>query len=335
MRLHLILFILWGFSIGCYNPSTEKNSKTESELNIPIIDIDNALSNISNTPFKCSEFIEDIEYIPLETNNKSLLGGLRGVQILATPEFVYCDLKKFNIKTGRYINLIGKQRGRGPGEFIMAIGSATDLTDNRVFVLANENHKILVYDKDNNFIKKIDVLPQIRGISYLGDNRLILFRADIVSLYDNTGPFEYQILNLIDERIIYTREIVKISEATNGKKEKRFYSYGIGRNSNWYYDNKVQYYESFTDTIFTIEKNGKRIPRFFVNRKNNKPPFSEILDNGSFERNRPKYIEIISVFETPRYLFFNIKRGLKEGSYYARFDKLKPLVLRYKSNKFN
>ena len=96
--------------------------------------------------------------------------------------------------------------------------------------------------------------------------------------------------------------------------------FGIGRNANWYFNNKVQIYESISDTIFTLETDGKRIPRFYVNRKNIKPPLSEILDNKLFENNRSKYIDITSIFETPKYLFIRIRRGIKEF-FCARYDK--------------
>lgn len=313
------LFLLFISFIGCSPSSSRHDQLGGSSLNIPIINIDSGLKNISNTPFKCSEFIDDILFIPLETNKESLLGnGKFAVKILPASEFIYCDLKKFRLMDGRFINSIGK-KGRGPGEFPLAIGSTTDIKDNRVFILANGIHQVLIYDSNNVFIKKVDVLPEIQGITYIGDDNLVLFRDATSYLTSFTIPFEYQILNLKEERIIYTREIKYLSENLKNRKEK-FLSFGIGRNCNWLFDNKVQYYESFTDTIFTIDRKGSRIPRFYINRGNIKPPISEILDNETFNRNRSKYVTLTSFFETPRFIFFNLKKGLIEG-YIGRFDK--------------
>ena len=322
MKTHLLLFIFSGLFIGCNQTSTKKNTQSNSELSIPVIDLDNALKNISKTPYKCSEFIEDIEFLPLETNTESLLGKNKFfVSILGTPEFVYYDLNKFSLKDGKFIYQVGK-RGRGPGEYTLAIGSTTAIEDNRVFVQDNQTHQVLIYDNSNNFIKKLNVLDGIGGISYLGADKLVLFNGS-ESIYPNTVPFEYHIYDLKEDRIIYTREILDIKKAWQNKSGKIFGSHGIRRNSNWYFKNKVQFFESYSDTIYTIEANCTRTPRFYVKRKNYKPPLSELFDTERYMKNRPKYIEIVSFFETPRYLFLKFYKGGFEASYIARFDKVK------------
>ena len=189
------------FIIGCSQSNSKSGSNKTS--NIQIIDIDNGLKTISRIPIKCSDFIDSVQYINLETNQESLIGGLRGVQIMTTPDFLYGDFKKFSLYDGKYIHSVGK-RGRGPGEFTMAIGSATDIINNRVFVLDNWTEELLIYDADNNFIKKIDVVDQVQRIGYLGNENLIFLRDDSFIFYP---PFEYQVYNLSEERISYTREI--------------------------------------------------------------------------------------------------------------------------------
>ena len=323
MKTHLSICIFLVFFAGCTPSTNKKNRLAENETSIPVIDIENALNSVSNTPFKCSEFIDSIEYLPLETNKESVFGnGQFAVPILSSSEFVYCDLKKFSLKDGKFIYQVGK-RGRGPGEFTMAIASTTDIENNRIFVLDNWTHLVNIYDNSNNFIKKLDVLPEVYGIMYMGNDKLILFRS--YAFYGNTVPFEYQIYDINGEKVIYTREIKSIKEALQGKTYGTFMSFGIGHNSNWYFNNKVQFYESFTDTVFTIETNGTRVPRFYVNRENKKPPLSEMLDKELFESNRSKYIMITSVFETPKYLFLKIRKGIKEH-FCARFDKVSQIT---------
>ena len=319
MKNILILLVLFGILSGCSQSSNQNKHSSGNIENIPMIDIDGAFMDINTTPLKCSEFIEDIEYIQLETNNESVLGGRNGVLIFASPEFMYYDLKKFGLTDGKFIHSVGKI-GRGPGEYLLALGAATDIHDNRVFVLENWNRRILVYDNDNNFIKDIDVQQEISDINYLGDNNIILFRGSFLDLQSGTAPIEYQIYNLTEERIINQREMRGIIKALHGT-EKIPNVFGMGTNCNWYFENKLQYFESFTDTIFSIGKDGKITPRFFVNRKNNKPPLSVMIDTKSFEKNRSKYIEISSIFETPRYLFIRFFID-ERGSFIASFDKV-------------
>lgn len=324
MKVNQSLIILVILLAGCSPSTNKKNRLPENETSIPVIDIENALKSVSNTPFKCSEFIDSIEYLPLETNKESVFGtGQFAVPILPSSEFVYCDLKKFSLKDGKFIYQVGK-RGRGPGEFTMAIASTIDIENNRIFVLDNWTHLVNIYDNSNNFIKKLDVLPEVNGIMYMGNDKLILFRS--YAFYGFTVPFEYQIYDINGEKVIYTREIKSIKEALQGKIYGTFMSFGIGHNNNWYFNNKVQFYESYSDTIFTINTNGTRIPRFYVNRENGKPSLSEILDNKLFESNRSKNIAITSVFETPKYLFFSIRRGIKEF-FCARFDKVNQVTI--------
>jgi hypothetical protein len=100
--------------------------------------------------------------------------------------------------------------------------------------------------------------------------------------------------------------------------------FGLGRNCSWYYDKKVQYYESMTDSIFCIGIEGKLIPRFYIKRKNHKPPLAILIDNERFEKTRSKYVEITRIFETPEFMFiyFIIASEPNPISYIARFNKL-------------
>jgi hypothetical protein len=322
MKTQSLIYVLIIIITGCSQSKLKKEPIFDHQINIPVIDIDSGLKNISDIPFRCSDFIDSIIYIPLETKKESLLGGLRGVPLFATPEFVYADLKKFDLENGKFIFSVGK-KGRGPGEFTLAIGTSTDITDDRVFVLDNSTRQILIYDSHNNFIKKVEVTAEIQGISYLGDDNIILFRDATSYLSSNINPFEYQIFNLKEDRITYTREIKDLIEQLKNRNMEKFRSYGIGRNSSWYYENELQYYESFTDTIFKIESSGKRIPRFYVKRKDYKPPLSDMTDNEIFSKNRSQYLEIKHCFETPKFIFINCTKGLPGIAYLVRFDKIK------------
>jgi hypothetical protein len=312
----LVLSVL----IGCsHSPNSINSAKTQSD--IFIIDLDSALNYISDAPYKFSDFTDTIIYISLETTSESVFGRRHGSSFMVTPEFIYADLKKFDRTNGKYLCSIGKL-GRGPGEYLLSLSAATDITDDRVFVYDNWKD-LFIYDKMNSFIKNIDFPDEFGDIKYLGTNNLILFRTSIVDLHKAEVPFEFQIYNLVEDSIINQRRMRGISEVLDNSKVIQNV-FGLGRNCSWYYDKKVQYYESQTDSIFSVEKDGKLIPRFYVKRKNHKPPLEVSVDNETFEKNRSKYVEVTSIFETPRFMFiyFIIVSKPYPVSYIARFDKL-------------
>jgi hypothetical protein len=311
-------FIL-GILVGCSHSPNKNSTKIQSD--IFIIDLDSALNNISNEPYKFSDFTDSIIYIPLETTNESVFGKRHGSTFFVTPEFIYADLKKFDRKNGKYLYSVGKI-GRGPGEYLLSLAAATDISDNRIFVYDNWKD-LFIYDSTNKFIKNIDFSDEFDDIKYLGNNNLILFRTNFVDLQKNEVPFEFQIYNLFDDRIINQKKMSGISEGLDNS-EVIQNVFGIGRNCSWYYDKKVQYYESLTDSIFSIEKDGRLIPRFYVKRNNHKPPLAIIIDNEKFEKKRSKYVEVTRIFETPRFMFiyFMIVSKPNPVSYIARFNKL-------------
>jgi hypothetical protein len=321
MKINYLLITIAALLVACSPSPNKKMSLSDNSLAIPVIDIDEGLSNITKTPFKCSEFIEDIQYVTLESSKNSLFGnGKFAVSIMSSPEFVYCQLMKFSLKDGKFIQQIGKQ-GRGPGEFLMALSSTIDYVNNRVFVLDNYGDQILIYDKDNNFIKKLNVPNEVQSIKYLGDDKLILFRS-FAWFFLNSIPFDYLIYDINTEQILYTRRLETVIDFMKENKQDFYNLFGYPSIDHWYYDNKIQFYEGFSDTIFTINTDGSRMPRLYIKRDSYKPSLFDMLNNDSYQKNKSKYAKVRVSFETPRFLFMNIYMDKPNYSYCGRYDKL-------------
>lgn len=314
----------------CKSQTNKDNNINPDIINIPVINIDEGLNNISEGPYKCSEFIEGIQFVQMETTNNSLFGyGVIGKTLLPSPEYVLCQLKKFSLKDGKFMGQFGKQ-GRGPGEYIMELSSALDYANNRIFVLDNYGNQIIIYDNDNNFIKKLSVPEEVERIMYLGDDKLILFRFYSM-FYKNSVPFEYLIYDINTEQILYTRRLDVIEGFMEESNSDYVDLYGFPSVEHWYFNNNIQVYEGFSDTIFTINTDGTRIPRFYIKREKYKPSVTEMLDNDRYQIFQSKYAKFHIKFETPRFLFMEItkgvltpeqlKSGLRPDVYCARYDK--------------
>ena len=93
-----------------------------------------------------SEIADSIRYIPLETNNKCLIRGLKGTNIIQTKEYFFLPWldKLFQYtKDGKFIRTLGR-KGGGPGEFNWIMQIDVDEEKGLVYMLTTTG-KINIY----------------------------------------------------------------------------------------------------------------------------------------------------------------------------------------------
>lgn len=153
--------------------------KAKKEV-VPVLDFDEALANIDDV--KLSEFATSVRYIPLETNQESLVGGPSiadflvkdGVGFFFRATFQEKIGVRFFSPDGEFIRPIGV-KGRAKGEFLfntvvipsfdrdeIAIGGPNGLA---VYTLENEYVKNVSYDTLSKYN------PFVVGYSYIGDGK--------------------------------------------------------------------------------------------------------------------------------------------------------------------
>jgi hypothetical protein len=155
---------------------TGKSVSDEIGSQIPVIDLEKAFNNLSNNKMNFSEFVDDITYVPLETNENSVFGGKFLPQYNITENFIFANNMMFR-RDGRFVRQLGKI-GQGPGEYLLAIGIAVDEGRKEFYINDNFLHDLFVYDFDNTFVKKIKSHPQGEAIYAIGDGKLILTRTE-------------------------------------------------------------------------------------------------------------------------------------------------------------
>ncbi|MBN2745916.1 MAG: 6-bladed beta-propeller [Bacteroidales bacterium] len=139
--LTIILFIITGIG-GC------KQSDTHDEL----ITID-VTKSYPEKELILQDFM-DVEYIPLETNDKFVTQGV----VMATGnKYIFVknrsndgDIFVFDRKTGKGLRKINR-KGKGPEEYTYLYGLILDEDNNEIFVNCSVTKKILVYDLFGNF----------------------------------------------------------------------------------------------------------------------------------------------------------------------------------------
>lgn len=153
--------------------------KAKKEV-VPVLDFDEALANVEDV--KLSEFATSVRYIPLETNQESLVGGHNigdfrvkdGVGFFFRATYQEKIGVRFFSPDGEFIRPIGV-KGRAKGEFLfntmvipsfdrdeIAIGGPNGLA---VYTLENEYVKSVSYDTLSKYN------PFVVGYSYIGDGK--------------------------------------------------------------------------------------------------------------------------------------------------------------------
>ena len=132
--------------------------------------------------------VENIEIIPLETNQKSLISDID--HIIFDQDNIYIQswhdkVLQFS-KAGRYIRQIG-EKGRGPGEYFSVI----DFQISDGFVLILDSKSILKYDNEGRFIKQLkwnkDKAPYVypNRFCFFDDNHYYLWSSSLDGVRDN------------------------------------------------------------------------------------------------------------------------------------------------------
>jgi hypothetical protein len=124
---------------------------------------------------KTKDLVNDIKYIPLEKNEKSIFGTINKL-IYKNERFFILDLQAehhlyvFNDK-GRFINKIG-EIGKGPGEYIRL--QDFDISNNGLIYLYNRQFKKFhVYNSNGKFLFEKKMPFRARGFNLLGNNGFI------------------------------------------------------------------------------------------------------------------------------------------------------------------
>jgi len=295
MKKELLLLICAFITVvSCTN---EKKTKETGEKKIPIIDIEKAIEHLSSQKLNFSEFIDDITYIPLQTTDKSIIGGRFEPPLCVTENYIFHGDMMFR-RDGSFVRKLGKT-GQGPGEYLLALGIAADEKRQEFYVYDNNLHNIFIYDFENHFKKQIPAPDSGSSIFLLGNGKIILLREKY-GFFNNF--YEYKVIDIDHGEVIYTRNPGVIENSS-----------ALLYNLICHYKQETIYYEVSTDTIFNLDKNGKiDIPRYYVN-------FGKYKYKYEYKNPNNNTLRLGKILETNMYLLFSISKGY--DLYYGAYNK--------------
>lgn len=121
-----------------------------------------------------SDMIRDMELIPFQTSDSSLIGT--NPELISDAEGYYIidcngslDILRYDT-TGRFLNKIGS-RGKGPQEYLSVSNVITDSVSGTLTVFSNMDSKICTYRKEGDFVSGRKLDSQFsQGIPTFDDN---------------------------------------------------------------------------------------------------------------------------------------------------------------------
>lgn len=332
--MKVLLFILIACLASCNEIPLEGN-----------IDIEKAMGNVSETPLVVKDYFSETEYIPLETNDSSII-GMAPHMVVAKDIIVVSSLKQplkiFDRKTGAFIANVGSI-GQGPKEYAKGgfneVYFWVDLTTQNIYV-QGWNNDFLVYDHAGKYLNKIKVnneeLYNLFNCFFLMDNNKIWGHTKLHT--EERIPSVFCLNdhgNCLNELVTWTSDLFSLSDENLSISTRlgAYVGYGghlttiigddianfyaVNSPSIWKFGKDIRLKQAFNDTIYNVTEKGIK-------------PF-DVIELGKWHWEEKDAFQIDGcndklsvdyILESNDYLYFHLRTGLydlKNTKVYAGF----------------
>lgn len=242
------LLLICIFIAGCRQNSMDKRN------DIPVVEVIQNLGKYHALPL--SEFVSELEYIPLETNNNCLLAE-GNIDLIVTSMHIFVRGEKYCYvfdRNGRFLSQIGSI-GQGPGEYSHLTGFSVDEKKQSLYLKSFRT--LLEYSWDGVFRQSINLPEDIHedtpnDIFFVRDNLFIghfrnhkgNLRHNFVLFAPSTG-----VIKLFDNYVQFNR-----SREMATWTERAMKPYKIRED--------VYVKELANDTLFCLSRQNELVPQF-------------------------------------------------------------------------
>ena len=279
------------------------SGQTEKEQPNEIIKIDvlKAFDNQKN--IKASEFIQDIEFIPLESSKDAWFRY--AYNYLVSEKYVMViDGERAHMvlfdRQGNFIRTIGT-KGEGPGELLDPREATMDLSEGLVFVYDGYQGKLVKFTIEGEFVKEIDIrqitpAKYITGIQFINKNEFVLVN------YRPFVPMEgFASLPVFDRNLNHVKDILGRANDENLRINVEPHAlFTIN-------PERMTFWEPYMDTLYTITPGGSAIPTQVIGFSKNGPNHEFVTTN----INPNSYAEnsIVSILDAGQYFHILGRNG--------------------------
>jgi hypothetical protein len=242
-----------------------------------------------------SEIASEIEYIPLETNQQSLIRNMKGAWFTEGGIYVHTpnQLMLFDSQ-GKFLRNIGK-KGRGPEEYQQCSQVAVDFTDGSIWVYDVLSKALSHYDQTGSMRDRFTIpagnVPA-DGIVLDGEGSLVMLFTDMVTAGKGVVSDMAKIFTV-------SGELLGTIPSTLPKKEQSNAMLMMPNETMYVKDKEVYIKESRNDTLYRIDRDGKH-PHYIIAYPAHKMPLETFYFNNDFGN---KYIYMQRVVEGSTCIF--------------------------------
>lgn len=277
MKNQILVFIITGSLLGCSSKSNQTDTAKNVTQNEPVefysIDVSNSIKNPEEVVTPFSDFVENIEYVPLQTTSLSLINeGRHGIISDISQKLIIADMNVFDRNTGQFLFKLGT-RGQGPEEYTYVVDVEIDDERKEIYVLNAEPSKILTYSFDNKYKYTVSALGS-ESFYAMGNGNLLLSRSGSIK----NSYYDYCVVNVDSKETVYKHISSIVKKAGDFSKCKGIMKAGsvdepyfivTGKNQFWKYNKKWCYYEYLSDSLFVLNNRFEPVPRGSFNTEVN------------------------------------------------------------------
>ena len=280
-----------------------------NQSDLPEIPVDIDLNN----PLPLSEIAEEITAIELELTDESMINpDMINRVIISGNNIVVGETNKILVfnKDGKFIRSIGS-RGQGPGEYIWISALAIDERNNHLLVISGS--KIICYDLTGKFLRETFV-PSFQSYDINNFNEELLTVGNKVTGDDRGNLMSSNLYRLNSDLLILDSLVIRNNYFEGGMSLVMSNDCIFKGGSSIYLYYSEVYYQKNTpaevvlrDTLYRYEKN-ELVPELKLKFKN------DGIRNGN------KFINLIYIYKSSRYVFSHYHIDFFKDKYYFCYD---------------
>lgn len=295
-----VALLLCFLMMACSGPKKEPTGE------IVHIDVLKAFDTQKNV--KLSEFIRDVEFIPIESTVDSWYryssNYVVGEKYVMVGDSERAHMVLFD-RQGKFIRTIGT-KGEGPGELIEPREATMDPREEFVFVHDVSLGKLVRFSINGQLINEIGIREltparYITGIQFINDNEFVLVN------YRPFAPMDgYASLPVFDRNLKHVRDI--LPRENDGNLVINVEPHAVFTVS----PERMTFWEPYLDTLYTITPDGSTIPTHVAGFSKGGPDHQFVTTN--FNPNLYAENSIVSILDAGQYLHI---LGRKSNSWFT------------------